>query len=660
MRPYRLAVLLLPLLLPAASAAPSPYARLYRELTAVRQYPEVAIAPNGQTVAWVETQTDANGEPSNRSAIFLRDAAGSTPARRLSAAAPGVSAEEHDLAWSPDSRQVAFLSDAAHPGQLDLYVAPAAGGAARQLTHLTGSLSDPKWSPDGLRLALLYIANAPRVAGPLAAMTPDRGVVEDHFFEQRLTTVDLATGQVREVSPADLYVYEYDWSPDSTQFAASAAPGSGDNNWWVAKLYTVNAQSGATRVIHQPSLQMAVPRWSPDGASIAYIGGIMSDEGSTGGDVYLVPAAGGAARDLTPHWKGTATWLTWMQDGRLLLGEDVDGAAAAGTLDPSSGRLSPLWNGAEVISAGQGISLAYAAKSANLTSAVIRSSFAAPPEVWAGPVGAWRQLTDANAGRHPSWGKFERLHWTNDGHTVQGWLLYPRDYDPGRKYPMVVSVHGGPSAANLPGWPGAFFNSSSLSTAGFFVLYPNPRGSYGQGEAFTAANVKDFGYGDFRDILAGVDAVTAKLPVDPQRIGIMGWSYGGYMTMWAVTQTTRFKAAVAGAGLSDWLSYYGENDIDQWMIPFFGASVYDDPAVYARSSPLTFIKNVHTPTLILGGDRDGEVPIPQSYEFWHALKSLGVKTQFVVYPNEGHRIGQPAHRRDIIERTVAWFEENLK
>jgi len=647
-------------LLLVAVAAPSPYARLYRDLTAVRQYPDVSIAPDGKTVAWVETLTDKNGEPSNRSAILLRDAAGSEPARHLSAAAPGATAEEHDLAWSPDSRQVAFLSDAAHPGQLDLYVAPAAGGAAHQLTHLTGYLSDPKWSPDGRRLALLYIANAPRAAGPLAAMTPDSGVVEDHFFEQRLTTVDLATGQVREISPADLYVYEYDWSPDSTQFAASAAHGSGDNNWWVAELYTVNAQSGATRAIHKPSLQMAVPRWSPDGRSIAYIGGIMSDEGSTGGDVYLVPAAGGTARDLTPHWKGTATWLTWMQDGRLLLGEDVDGSAAAGTLDPSSGLLSPLWNGAEVISAGQGISLAYAAKSANLTSAVIRSSFASPPEVWAGPVGAWRQLTDANAGHHPSWGKFERLHWMNDGQSVQGWLLYPRDYDPGRKYPMVVSVHGGPSAANLPGWPGAFFNSSSLSTAGFFVLYPNPRGSYGQGEAFTAANVKDFGYGDFRDILAGVDAVTAKLPVDPRRIGIMGWSYGGYMTMWAVTQTKRFKAAVAGAGLSDWLSYYGENDIDQWMIPFFGASVYNDPAVYARSSPITFIKNVHTPTLILGGDRDGEVPIPQSYEFWHALKSLGVKTQFVVYPNEGHRIGQPAHRRDIIERTVAWFEENLK
>ena len=184
---------------------------------------------------------------------------------------------------------------------------------------------------------------------------------------------------------------------------------------------------------------------------------------------------------------------------------------------------------------------------------------------------------------------------------------------------------------------------------------PNPRGSYGQGEAFTQANRKDFGYGDLRDILAGVDTVLAKYPVDPNRIGIAGWSYGGFMTMFAVTQTHRFRAAVAGAGISDWLSYYGENSIDQWMIPYFGASVYDDPAVYAKSSPITFIKQAHTPTLAVVGDRDGECPAPQSFEFWHALRDLHVPTQLVVYPNEGHGFADPAHRRDVLERAVDWF-----
>jgi dipeptidyl aminopeptidase/acylaminoacyl peptidase len=195
---------------------------------------------------------------------------------------------------------------------------------------------------------------------------------------------------------------------------------------------------------------------------------------------------------------------------------------------------------------------------------------------------------------------------------------------------------------------------------GYFVLSPNPRGSFGQGEAFTRANVKDFGYGDLKDIMTGVDEALKVAPIDPNRLGITGWSYGGYMTMWAVTQTNRFKAAMAGAGLSNWQSYYGENLIDQWMIPFFGKSVYDDPEIYARSSPINFIKKVKTPTLILVGDSDGEVPAPQSYEFWHALKTLGVETQFVVYEREGHLFANPKHQRDVIARTLAWFDAHLR
>jgi len=194
---------------------------------------------------------------------------------------------------------------------------------------------------------------------------------------------------------------------------------------------------------------------------------------------------------------------------------------------------------------------------------------------------------------------------------------------------------------------------------GYFVLQPNPRGSYGQGEAFAQANRKDFGYGDLRDILAGVDTALAQYSIDPARVGLTGWSYGGFMTMFAVTQTHRFKAAVAGAGISDWLSYYGENSIDQWMIPYFGASVYDDPAVYAKSSAINYIKSADTPTLVVVGDRDGECPAPQSFEFWHALRDRHVPTQLVVYPNEGHGFVDPTHRRDVIERAVEWFNRYM-
>ena len=199
----------------------------------------------------------------------------------------------------------------------------------------------------------------------------------------------------------------------------------------------------------------------------------------------------------------------------------------------------------------------------------------------------------------------------------------------------------------------------ALPASGYFLLLPNPRGSFGQGEKFTQANVKDFGYGDLRDILGGIDAAAAVAPIDTARTGIFGWSYGGYMTMWAVTQTQRFRAAVAGAGIVDWQSYYGQNRIDQWMIPYFGATVYDDPWIYARSSPISFIKAVRTPTLVLQGERDAEVPAPQAYEFWHALKTLGIETRLVIYPDEGHHLS-PADGLDVMQRTVAWLRDHLR
>jgi len=645
------------------SAQKTPLDRVIDSFVAVHEFKEVAISPDGKRVAWVESLTDQEGQPSANSAIFVQDLASSSAApRRITAGSDGAAYEEHDIAWSPDGKRLAFISNA---GNLDeFYAADLSRGTRpvrpRALTHLTGFLSSPEWSPDGKMLAFLFIEGAPRPPGPLQPMTKDEGVVEQHIYEQRLTTVDVASGEVRQVSPADTYVYEYDWSPDGRRLVASAAPGSGDNNWWVAKLYTLDVSSGEMKPIYKPRLQIAVPRWSPDGKSIAFIEGLMSDQGGNGGDIFVVPAAGGEARDVTPGMKASASALAWRpRSNTILFVESLDGDTGFATVDASGGRISTLWTGGEKISTGAW-GMAFSLAEDGTTSAVVRDSLDHPPEVWAGPLGNWKQITHANEGLRPVWGKAESIHWTSDGMSIQGWLVYPAHYDPANRYPLVVAVHGGPGSGVLSSWPSRFDYPAALPSEGYFVLFPNPRGSFGQGEPFTEANVKDFGYGDFRDIMAGVDEVLKKLPVDPSRIGITGWSYGGYMTMWAVTQTHRFRAAVAGAGIANWLSYYGENDIDEWLVPFFGASVYDDPAVYARSSPISFIKNVQTPTLILVGDSDGECPPPQSYEFWHALKTLGVKTQFVVYPHEGHVFLQPEHQRDVIRRAVEWFNQYLK
>jgi len=624
-------------------------------LYAVRNFKQAAISPDGKEVAWVESLAGGN------SAIDVVTLGSTEQPRRISAGDGATEYAEHDIAWSPDSRRLAFLSDKDGSEQLQLYVSEVTGGSVRQLTHLTGFLASPSWSPDGKQVALLFTENAPRAAGPLEPMTLPSGLIEQHIYEQRLATVDVASGQVRQVSPADLYIYEYDWSPDSKSFVTTAAQGAGDANWWIAQLCTIAIASGEVRYIYKPRLQIAQPRWSPDGRTIAFIEGLMSDEGSTGGDIYTVPVRGGEAHDLTPGLRASPATLTWLSSSqRILFTEQIDGGSGIAMVDSREGTVETLWRGPETISTGGawdfGISLAADGKAC----ALVRQSYQQPPEIWAGEIGAWKQVTRQNSNIRTDWGKSESIHWPSDGMEIQGWLLYPLNYDPSKLYPMVVSVHGGPGAAEKPAWPGPFFNLALLSEEGYFVFFPNPRGSFGEGEAFTAANVKDFGYGDFRDILAGVDYLVKTLPVDDHRVGIAGWSYGGYMTMWAVTRTNRFRAAVAGAGIANWQSYYGENDIDQWLIPFFGASVYDDPQVYARSSPITFIKNARTSTLVLVGDRDGECPAPQSFEFWHALRSDGVESQLVVYPDEGHMIWQSAHQRDVTKRTVEWFDQHLK
>ena len=620
-----------------------------------RDIRQVAIAPDGKQVAWVQ----AGGASS--SGIFVCTLASpESTRRRITAGTGDEDADEHAIAWSPDSRQLAFLSKAQSSDQFQLYLAKVTGGEVRRLTDLNGSLEAPAWSPDGKTLALLFTENAPRHPGPLEPMPLPSGVIGAKVYEQRLTTVDVATGRARQISPADLYVYEYDWSPDGRKFALVAAHGAGDANWWTAQIYTLEADSGELRSVYKPAQQIADPRWAPDGKSIAFIGGLMSDEGSIGGDVFLIPVAGGTVRNLTPGFKASISSLTWRPSGNeILLLEDLDGASGIATVEIQSNQILQLWNQPETISPGWG-NFGLSVGNDGESCAIVRQDYSTPPEVWAGRIGAWKPITGLRQTIRPDWGRSESVHWQNDGFTVQGWLTYPQNYDPSKRYRLVVEVHGGPGAMARPTWPTGFFDLSLLSHYGYFVLHPNPRGSFGQGEAFTRANTKDFGHGDLRDILAGVDYVVQHYSVDIDRVGIGGWSYGGYMAMWAVTQTQRFHAAVAGAGISNWQSYYGENDIDQWMLPFFGASVYDDPAVYAKSSPINYVKNVKTPTLIVVGDRDGECPIPQSFEFWHALETLRVENQFVVYPTEGHLIYDSAHRRDILQRTLDWYDLHLK
>jgi dipeptidyl aminopeptidase/acylaminoacyl peptidase len=625
-----------------------------------------AISPDGTTVAW-DVRTREGSQ------IHLTDVANPDPAKEkiVGTGSGATSCGSSEPKWSPDGTWLAFVSDctanADKSRQDQVFVWSTKTGESKELTHLVGGIDSLAWSPDGKSIGFLFVENATRSAGALAAMKPWAGVIgEDGVEIQRVGVVDVANGVFSQVTPAALHVYEFGWSPDSKHLVFVAANPPGENNWWVAQLYTESIGGSPTSILDTTKisgslhgLQIAVPRWSPDGSRIAFIGGLMSDQGSTGGDVYLIPSSGGEPKDVTPGRDASVAFIGWVSPEVLGVAEHVGGSSHLTALNLSSGKDVSRINATFPESIGAGGLAMSISMSHEHTIAIIRSSFEKAPEVWAGPPDAMKQITHLNDGIKPAWGKTENIEWTNDGFKVQGWLLYPANYDPTKKYPLLVSVHGGPSSAVTPRWPGVGYGGVPFSALGYFVFMPNPRGSYGQGEKFTQANIKDFGYGDLRDILAGMDVLEKRFPIDKDREGLTGWSYGGFMTMFGVTQTTRFKAAVAGAGISDWQSYYGENSIDQWMVPFFGKPVYDDPKIYAKSSAIEYIKNVKTPTLVVVGDRDGECPAPQSFEFWHALRAEGVKTQLVIYPNEGHGFRDPAHRRDVLERALNWFETEM-
>jgi len=646
-----------------AAELSKPVAQALEALGAVHQLSEVAISPDGKRVVYGEVVTSKrDGMDVDASALWLADASDASRAARLTNC-PGSVCDEHSATWSPDGSQVAFVTtDAA--GQAQLAVATIASARVEVITRAHGPLDTPRFSPDCSQIAFLYSAGAPRSPGALYPLARDAGVIAETYYEQRLSVIPAHGGELRLLGPQDLNIYEYDWSPDGKRFVVSAARGSGDDNWWLAELDLCDAQTGAITPLLKPPLQIASPRFSPDGARIAYIGGIMSDEGLTGGDVYLIPTAGGTPTNVTPGLAASVQTITWTARG-IIATEFAAGEEVLAAIDADALSQRELWRAPQMIWANSILDLCPGDAGISLSrdgtaSAVIRQSYTSPPEVESGPLGNWRKITHMNDGVRPLTGKARNVLWKSDAFNVQGMLIEPRAVVPGRRYPLVVEVHGGPAYAHYPIFPAKPDSFDAiLANQGYFVLRPNPRGSYGQGEAFTRANVKDFGYGDLRDILRGVDAVEKAAPIDPARVGIEGWSYGGYMTMWALTQTERFKAGVSRAGLSNWLSYYGTNNIDTWMLAYFGATVYDDPKIYERSSPMTFIKRVRAPTLLVSGDRDAEVPITQSYEYWNALRRHGVKTEFVVYPDEGHAFFKHTDQADMATRLVMWFNTYL-
>ena len=622
----------------------------------VHTYDSLALTPAGDRIASVDIVHPASGADDAHGVIVVRAAADGSERARFD---PCPACTYSGLIWSPDGRTLAFLATDGAAGvvRVELWVE----GAIRPLTTIQGVAHSPRFAPDGQSLALLATVAAKKKTGALEAGAAQVGEIGAAPDEQRIAVIPIATGRLRLVSPDDTFVYEYDWVPDGRAFVVTAAKGDGDNNWWIADLAVVDFATGSLRQILHPDFQIAAPRVAPDGKPVAFVGGLMSDFGATGGDLYQAPLAGGAATNLTPGYRGSFTEPLW-RGGKLMASAIVVDRASLVALEGAVHEVRVLWSAPATAHAGDGdtgVDIAVSTNGSVMAAAV--EDFTRAPALLVGPPRSPRVLSHGNDGIDHAL-DVRSLRWHTDAGDVQGWLVGPPTRIAGKQYPLIVHVHGGPSAAVLP----LYGRDYSLYTTvaewvglGYFVLLPNPRGSYGQGEAYTRANIRDFGGGDFRDILAGVDAAENTAPIDDRRLGIHGHSYGCFITMWAVTHTNRFKAAIAGAGLSNWISYYGENGIDTWMLPFFGASMYDDPAAYRSVSPIETIKQAKTPTLLYTGETDVEVPAPQSFEFWHGLRAMGVPTELHVYAGEGHLIQKPEHVLDLRRRLPAFFARYL-
>jgi dipeptidyl aminopeptidase/acylaminoacyl peptidase len=631
----------------AALAAPQP----------MHTYRALALTADGSRLAAIESDDAPGNARKIPPKLVLRDAVSGKVLASYDAFAGCADCQLDAPAWSPDQQALAFIGADHKAGTATVYVLKS--GKVTALTTIKGVANTARWSGDGRRVALLATVGAKKLTGAVeagAAQVGEIGVEED---EQRIGIVPAQGGALQLVSPPDTFVYEYDWTPDGKGFVVTSAKGNGDNNWWVATLGHVDAASGVLRILAAPKMQMNRPRVSPDGATVAFIGGLMSDFGSVGGDIFTVPLSGGTPVNVTPGYQGSFNGIAWR--GRDIFASVLAGSAAAAVVvDPRARTARTAWSGPVTASGSGDGRFVYSAD--GTFAASVHEDFVTAPRIVAGRLPALQPITTDNDA-FTAQVSARSVSWTNEGYTVQGWLVGPRDIDPSKKYPMIVQVHGGPAAAATPRYvplDAAASTMRDLTMNGYFVFLPNPRGSFGQGAAFGSANKRDFGGGDWRDILAGVDEVLKVAPIDGERLGLFGHSYGGYMTMWGVTHSQRFKAAVAGAGIANWISYYGQNGIDQWMVPFFGATMYDDPAIYRAASPIESIKHAKTPTFIYVGERDVECPPAQSVEFWHGLKAMGTPVSLVIYDGEGHALRKPEHQNDLRKRMVGWFDRYLK
>ncbi len=615
-------------------------------------------SPDGKLAVWTETRPVMEGEKSeSNTQVYLAHSDGSNRIQltrgEKSSNAP---------AFSIDSQWVFFASD--RSGKRNIYRIPTDGGEAEMITNWQGSLGAFSISPNGKWIA--FTGREPDTEEERAKREKrDFHVLDEnpHNASLWLMAVDPDVNGKRtpkKIAGGPYNVGQFDWSPNSTKIAFETRPTPDADDGRKSDILEVAIETGEIRNLAATPATEAQPRYSPDGRYLAFVRANSSSRRIEGNSIVLLTLADLKTRALPATPDESPTLDAWAKDSsRIYFSEPLRTRAALYQMpvdgpptvvyQPSRGTFGP---GMVFNRAGTYAGTTMQAPDEPVEAYVMQVAAMKPVRVSAANV----DLPKTGLG------ETRVIRWkAKDGKEIEGLLTLPVNYDKSKKYPLILNIHGGPAGAFNETFIGAsgLYPIASFAARGWAVLRANPRGSTNYGLPFRAANVNDWGGGDFQDLMSGVDYVIQTGVADPNRMAVMGWSYGGYMTNWVVTHTDRFKCAATGAGISSLISMWGTNDIPTTLDDYFEGTWYDQPERYVRMSPLAFIGNAKTPTLVLHGEADIRVPTSQGYEMYHALKRKGVPTEMVVYPRQPHGPQEPKFVLDIMHRHIDWVAKYL-
>jgi dipeptidyl aminopeptidase/acylaminoacyl peptidase len=629
----------------------------YKNITAVE------ISPDGRRAVLVVSQPDFEAN-TLRTNIYVADLAVRNVFRL-------TSSTKHDDTprWSPDGKWIAFISDRpAMPekaGKKQVWLISTEGGEASQLTRGTFEASSLAWAPDGRSLALIATP-APSEEEEKKKKDKDDAVVVDK--DQKLARIHLvrvADGNTEVLYSAKRHVKSLSFSPAGDEIAFADQPTPKVPDEFNSVVRAIQIASKEVRELAGGDLSYSSPRWSPDGKLIAMEGESRTDWAANS-YIYLVPAAGGAPRKLTGEYDESIEQFRWADDSASLyftgaqgVDEHVWRVALDGKIEVVDGRPG-VCNFVSVADGAMAWTYDSPTQPRDLYYATLGPKPAQGKAVPAAQLTP-AKVTDMNPQiAELNLARTEIVNWKNktDGKAMEGLLMTPADFTPGKTYPLLLVIHGGPAGVFDTGFSlrrGAY-PLHVFAAQGYVIFLPNPRGSGGYGEKFRKANLKDWGYGDYRDIQDGVDELIIRGIADKNRMGVMGWSYGGYMTSWTITQTDRFKAASIGAGVTNLFSMWGTTDIPPFMESYFGAKPWEDRELMAKHSAMAFLGAVKTPALIQHGAEDRRVPYSQGEEIYTGLRARGVPTELIQYPRQPHGLQEPKLIRDAMQRNLDWFE----